>query len=572
MKQLKNTFISLNSDGSIGPAKVEAGCGNWYETSVPCQASCPAGTDVPGYLKAIREGHFDLAYRINLKDNVFPAVLGRICTRPCEPACRHGREGLGESVAICFSKRSAADFKKNHQPVVLDPMFPESGKKIAVIGAGPAGLSAARDLALFGHRVVVYEKHTHPGGMLVQGIPEFRLPRDLVEAEIQQILKLGVELHCNIEIGGDVTLTDLSNDYDAVLLSTGAHLPWTPDFKGTDLDGVYHGFDFMKDVNNHASADIGETVVVVGGGFTAIDCAQVSNYLGAGKVELVYRKDASGMRCTPEEISRMKKEGIDLKMHTIPEAFKGGRQVDEVTLKATHGDKRWNQETDTVLIATGQRRSFAKLDPELGPYLDKTLLNPATASYQPDSKRNLFCCGDARLGAASVIDAIGDARRCARSMDEMLTGQNRFVDELVVKDLKHTDRDRKHNLTPRQEEREQELSERQLNKELSLGLDENASQKEAWRCYMCNQKIEIDNEKCISCGLCLMAMPVEDCIVQIKTDDNSPAKQVHDFESYTALAVDQDRCIRCDACRESCPVNCISLQTVTPVTRPRNEP
>ena len=163
----------------------------------------------PEYLGAISRGEFEHAYRINLRDNVFPAVLGRVCSRPCEPACRHGWEGLGDPVAICFSKRSSADFMKQ-APIVLPPIFPKTGKTIAVVGSGVAGLAAARDLQLFGHSITVFEKHHYPGGMLNQGIPEFRLPRAIIDREIDQIRQLGVEIVCNTTIGQELSMGELN--------------------------------------------------------------------------------------------------------------------------------------------------------------------------------------------------------------------------------------------------------------------------------------------------------------------------------------------------------------------------
>lgn len=583
MGKIDNTFVKINKDGNLGPvlSKPEGVLTTprdqaWFQTSVPCHTACPAGTDVPGYLKAVREGDYDKAYRINLRDNVFPAVLGRVCTRPCEPACRHGHAGLGESVAICFAKRSAADFKDHHTPVVLEPLFTPTGKRIAVIGAGPGGLSVARELALFGHHVCMYEKHAKPGGMLSQGIPEFRLPREIVEIEIEQILALGIDLICGVEIGKEIVLSDLSDEYDAVVVATGAHQPWTPPLEGHDLEGVHHGFNFIRNVNEHHRVEIGSSVVVVGGGFTAVDCAQAASYLGADQVELVYRRSQDQMRCSETEIARLREEGIDLKMHTTPAGLRGEDRVREVEWKATNRENAcWRQETDTVLLATGQRRSFQSMDPTWGPALERQWLNGHGPTHRfPDS--NLFACGDARWGAQTIIDAIGDAKRCARSIDTFLMDRNRFKDGLRLKTLTSTGRNRSCNEIPRQEQHSTSVTKRGLTHEIDEGLDPQTSRQEAWRCYMCNQKIEIDTRDCVSCGLCLMVMPVEDCIVQLKrTDDDSGQATytvIHDFESYDALAVDQDRCIRCNACRESCPVDCISLQEATPIREPRAVP
>jgi NADPH-dependent glutamate synthase beta subunit-like oxidoreductase len=185
------TALTVAPDATAPAAAATAQDFHWLRQSIPCQSACPAGTDIPGYLEAVYHGRFAEAYEINLRDNVFPAVLGRVCSRPCEAACRHGWEGNGVPVAICFSKRSAADFA-HREPVVLPPLVPPSGRHVAVVGAGVAGLSAARELARLGHRVTVLEKHERPGGMLNQGIPAFRLPRDHIEREIDQIVGMVV--------------------------------------------------------------------------------------------------------------------------------------------------------------------------------------------------------------------------------------------------------------------------------------------------------------------------------------------------------------------------------------------
>ncbi len=204
---------------------------HWLAQNIPCQAACPAGTDIPGYLEANHQGRFAEAYAINLRDNVFPAILGRVCSRPCENACRHGWEGNGEPVAICFSKRSAADFGQA-APVVLKPRGAPSGKTVAVVGAGVAGLTAARELALAGHRVTVFDKHDKPGGMLYQGIPAFRLPRALIEREIGQVAATGVEIRCGVNVGTDVSLAALAAQYDAVIMAAGTLRPNLLDLPG----------------------------------------------------------------------------------------------------------------------------------------------------------------------------------------------------------------------------------------------------------------------------------------------------------------------------------------------------
>ena len=259
---------------------------DWLDRNIPCQKACPASTDIPGYLSAIYRGEYDVAYNINLECNVFPAVLGRVCSRPCEEECRHGWDGLGEPVAICFSKRSAADFQLAKGPVVLDKWYEDTGKKVAVVGAGPAGLSAARQLARFGHAVKVFEKHATPSGMMDQGIPEFRLPRDHITREIEQITALGVEIQCNTAIGSDVSLQQLCDEYDAVVMAAGTLRPNLLNLPGKELKGIRHGLDFLLEANTEQQAEVGEHVVIIGGGFTAMDCARTARRLGANTVEL----------------------------------------------------------------------------------------------------------------------------------------------------------------------------------------------------------------------------------------------------------------------------------------------
>ena len=296
---------------------------HWLARNVPCRAACPAGTDIPGYLEAVYHGRFDDAYRINLRDNVFPGVLGRVCSRPCEDACRHGWEGNGESVAICFSKRSAADLA-TAPPAVLPPLFPPTGKRIVVIGAGVAGLAAARDLALFGHAVTVLEKHARPGGMLNQGIPAFRLPRSVIDREIGQVIAQGVELRCGVAVGTDVPLAELVAAYDAVVMAAGTLSPTVIPVPGTGLGGVEHGLDFLLQVNEHERRRVGKRTVVIGGGYTAMDCARTALRLGSD-VTVAYRRGRTDMVVLPGELEEFLAEGGALVNAAAPLSI-GGAQ------------------------------------------------------------------------------------------------------------------------------------------------------------------------------------------------------------------------------------------------------
>ncbi|HNX53358.1 MAG TPA: FAD-dependent oxidoreductase, partial [Pontiellaceae bacterium] len=405
----------------------------WLEKNIPCQKACPASTDIPGYLDAIYRGEHSKAYRINLEANVFPAVLGRVCARPCEAACRHGWDGLGEPVAICFSKRSAADFG-GQAPVVLDKWFGPSGKKIAVIGAGPAGLAAARQLARLGHQVTVYEKHNKPGGMMNQGIPVFRLPRDLINKEIGQIEALGVQIICNAEIGRTLPLKQLAEQFDAVILAAGTLKPNLLDLPGKELRGIRHGLDFLLEVNETGKGDVGKTVVVIGGGFTAMDCARTAKRLGA-QVKVCYRRTAAEMLVTPGELEELEHEGIPMEYMVAPKAYTGvdGRLKTiqfvrtEMGAPDPSGRRRpveipgseFELPVDSVLLATGQFPDTSWLD-------------------ETSSHLNVFSAGDFKNGASSLIQAIGHAKECVREVDRFLTGRDRLREVALIEDAEET--------------------------------------------------------------------------------------------------------------------------------------
>lgn len=530
---------------------------HWLETNIPCQKACPAETNIPAYLTAIAKGNVEEAYRINLHDNIFPAVLGRVCSRPCETACRHGYDGLGESVAICFSKRSAADFKTK-EPVLLDPWFGPSGKCVAIVGSGVAGLAAARNLALLGHSVTVYEKHSQPGGMLNQGIPEFRLPRETINHEVEQIKALGIEIICNTAIGADLPLDKLLETADAVVLAAGTLKPNLPDLPGHELAGIRHGLDFLQEVNETGTAKIGERVIVIGGGFTAMDCARTARRLGAQTVEwnlkVLYRRSKEDMRVTPGELEELDNEDVPVECHATPVAYleQNGR-LTGMRFRRTGTQEEFDVPADTVLLATGQIPD---------------------RSWADEIDEKVFAAGDFAQGATSLIEAIAHAKEVIGQVDTFLMGKTRMEKTILVEDAETTGRMREMDSIERQTMPSLPVTERKLPTEVELGYNEAAAQEEAKRCYRCHYKFEIDQDKCIKCDWCLRAKPRPECILMLKELGHDDEGRVVSWETADSMRemnliwINQDECIRCGACIQACPVDAINLQKVSLSSEP----
>ena len=584
------TALSIASGNSTAPQDL-----HWIEKNIPCQAACPAGTDIPGYLEAIYHGRFAEAYEINLRDNVFPAVLGRVCSRPCEGACRHGWEGNGESVAICFSKRSAADFSGS-APVVLTPDRPASGKTVAVIGSGVAGLAAARDLILLGHQVTVFEKHETPGGMLNQGIPAFRLPRAIIEREIRQIKATGVEIRCGVEIGGAMPVSRLTDEFDAVVMAAGTLRPNLLDLPGKQLKGIEHGLSFLLQVNEFGRRDIGQRVIVIGGGYTAMDCARTALRLGA-QVGVVYRRARQDMVILPGELEALLEEGGHLETNYAPVEFLGdhGSVIGARFVRTRQGEpgrdgrrvpvdvpgSELDIGADTVILATGQFPDTHWI----GSGLTRKLVAKdgwlSGGGAQETAQPNLFAAGDFALGATTLIQAIGHARECARKVDAWLRGVQRSPARALTGPVfqsklpggRDTGRTPQMNVIPIHAMPVLPPGERKFDAEVETGYPADTASAEASRCYLCHYKFEIIDEKCVLCDECLNVKPVDGCIVEIASlvrDDEGRITGYTRVEEgktdslyYNRLWIDQSQCIRCGRCESVCPVNAITIQKVS---------
>jgi formate dehydrogenase major subunit len=588
------TALSIGDGASTAPQDLF-----WLEQNIPCQVACPAGTDIPAYLEAIYHGRFAEAYEINLRDNVFPAVLGRVCSRPCEDACRHGREGNGEAVAICFSKRSAADFA-DPSPLILEPLFPPSGKHVAIIGAGVAGLAAARDLALFGHRVSVFEKHTRPGGMLNQGIPAFRLPRDVIERELEQITALGVEIRCGVAVGHDVSSDELLSGHDALVLAAGTLRPNVLGLPGEDLAAIEHGLEFLLEVNEKGRRSVGKRVAVIGGGYTAMDCARTAVRLGA-QTAVYYRRGRNDMLVLPGEVEELLAEGSDLHNQVAPLRFEGADQVSGVRLirtepgEAASDGRRLPREVsgseflanaDNVILATGQFPDISWLGKNFKSELlsDDGWLNSGTAWRTINPK--VFTAGDFALGATTLIEAIGHARKSALAVDQYLMGRTRIATAAKAEkpflsktaDGRTTGRTAQMNVIPIHPMPVLPVDKRVGEAEVETGYDTATATEAASRCYLCHYKFEIIDSKCVLCDECLKVKPVPGCIVEIadlQRDDSgritgySPVQSgLTDSLYYNRLWIDQDQCVRCGQCEAVCPVNAITIQKVSLAREP----
>ncbi len=569
---------------------------HWLRQNIPCQTACPAGTDIPGYLEAVYHGQFKDAYEINLRDNVFPAILGRVCSRPCEAACRHGWPGNGQPVAICFSKRSAADF--HHQgPHVLPPLYPSSGKRIAVIGSGVAGLTAARELTRLGHQVTVLEKHNTPGGMLNQGIPAFRLPRDLIDAEIGQLLDLGIELRCGVTVGTDVHLDELVAQFDAVVLAAGTLRPNVLDLPGVAAEGIEHGLKFLLEVNERGRRHIGHRVAVIGGGYTAMDCARTALRLHADVVGVYYRRGSEDMVVLPGELEEFLDEGGKLHTECSPVGFVADNgRLSAIRFRRTRaGDtgtdgrrlpidvpgSEFEVAVDSVILATGQFPESSWIRGALGSRLvgaDQWLLSQQA---QRTAHERIFVAGDFALGPTTLIQAIAHARQCADAVDGYLIGSQRRRESAVTTPTfqskppggRTTGRTFEMNFIPIHPMPTLAPDRRGLQDEVETGLEEPIALKEASRCYLCHYKFEIVDEKCVLCDECLKVKPVADCIVEVAGLLQDSAGRISGYERveagrtdslyYNRLWIDQNQCVRCGQCEAVCPVNAITIQKVS---------
>lgn len=554
--------------------------------SVPCQKACPAYTDVPAYIRSLYEGSYGASYELNRMVNIMPGVLGRICSRPCESACRHGEPELGKPVSICHIKRAASDYKESGH-IYREQLFAPLGKRVCVVGAGPAGLAAAHDLSVIGIEVTVLEAFDKPGGMLRYGIPEFRLPRDILDAEIGAALRLGVDLKTGVRVGKDVFIDDLLDQYDAVLIAAGCYVSRDLEVEGRQLDGVHSGLQLVVDVNSGRSPSLGKTVLVIGAGFTAFDCARLALRLGAEDVSICIRATEEELRVTHDEVIESKREGIAIRGLVVSRKIIGSNgKVEAVEfLRSRLGEHLPNGRrkiipiegselilpADSVIAAIGQGAEAIPSPGEKGP---RGVVKGDPKTFRT-SVPGLYVAGDFMTGPTTVIESIAAGRKAAERIVEDLAGRAFRQWAVRIEDAAITDRHREWDFIPRQEMHtilppESRLT--NVNLEVESGYNRDEAHEESKRCYLCYLHYEIDVDACIYCRYCIDVAP-RDCIKLVKdviTDKDGAVTglvETSNWREVNAVVIDNSRCIRCGECLRVCPVDCISVSKVELVQR-----
>jgi len=571
----------------------------YFHKVVDCQYACPAHTPVPEYIRLIAAGRYTDAYMINWESNVFPGVLGRTCDRPCEPACRRGRVDE-EPVAICRLKRVAADNKGSIADRLPQIPSKKNGKRIALIGGGPASLTVARDLAPLGYTIDLYDDQPLGGGFMRSQIPSFRLPESVLNEEVDYILNMGINAQFKTYV--DSLKEILDKQYDAVFVGTGAP-------RGRDLEipgrkegdaNIHLGIDWLASVAFDHIDSIGKKVIVLGGGNTAMDCCRTSLRLGATDVKVIVRSPKVDMKASPWEIEDAEREGIPMYENHVPLEFVVedgklvGMKFDKVRAEYDDNGRRSLislgedpvlVECDDVCIAVGQDNAFPWIERDIGLEFgkwDMPVVDPVT--FQATNPK-VFFGGDAAFGPENVITAVAHGHQAALSIDLFLNGKELVADRpapgttLVSQkmgihewsyDSLVADDDRQ--VVPHAE-LGMSLKDRKL--EVELGFDADTGYKEAERCLNCDVQTVFTEQKCIECDACVDVCPT-DCLTftfneeqetALRSKLSAPASNLaQDLYASDGLPTnrimvkDENVCLHCGLCAERCPTAAWDMQ------------
>ncbi len=569
----------------------------YFHKVVDCQYACPAHTPVPEYIRLIAAERYTEAYMVNWESNVFPGVLGRTCDRPCEPACRRGRVEE-EPVAICRLKRVAADNKGDVKSMMPQGPFAPNGKKIALIGGGPAALTVARDLAPLGYEVHLYDDQNKGGGMMRSQIPSFRLPDSVLSEEVGFILDLGIHTHFNTRVESLKEI--LSQGYDAVFVGTGA--PKGKDL--ADLPGrwdaqanIHIGIEWLANVAFEHTSKIGKKVIVLGGGNTAMDCCRTSRRLGGEDVKVVVRSPRKEMKASPWEIEDALHEDIPILENHVPKSFVSengvlkGMYFEKVEAIYDNGKRKLVPtgepdifiEADDVLVAIGQENSFPWIERDLGLEFNKWGLPVLDEKTFQSTLPKVFFGGDAALGPKNVITAVAQGHQAAVSIDLYCNQQSLYERPSPYTNLISQkmgihewiyDSDVTTDIRYKVPHADKSLTLKDRKKEVELGFSQDTGFKEAQRCLNCDVQTVFTEDKCIECDACADICPTT-CItftINGEEDDlrsrlNAPAHNVEQelyvsdtLKTGRVMIKDENVCLHCGLCAERCPTSAWDMQ------------
>jgi formate dehydrogenase (NADP+) beta subunit len=575
---------------------------SYFHKVVDCQWACPAHTPVPEYIRLIGQGRYSDAYMVNWVSNVFPGILGRTCDRPCEPACRRSRveESNGEQpepVAICRLKRVAADMKDDVSKR-MPKLSPPNGKRVACIGAGPASLTVARDLAPLGYEVTVFDGEAKAGGFIRTQIPKFRLPESVIDEETGYILDLGVKFRSGQRVESMTGL--LGEGFDAVFVGCGAP-------RGRDLqlpgrkeisENIHIGIDWLASVSFGHITSIGQRVIVLGGGNTAMDCCRSARRLGGSDVKVIVRSGFDEMKASPWEKEDAQHEGIPILNFHVPKSFEHvngkltGMKFEVV--KAVYnaqgerslvptGEPEVLVPCDAVLIAVGQENAFPWIEESSGIAFDKWGLPVLNKSSFQSSVPNVFFGGDSAFGPKNIITAVAHGHEAAVSIDRLLNGEdiaqrpdpmtNLMSAKMGIHEWAY-DNDTSNDARFKVPWAKAEVALANIRVEVELGFDAATAFKEAGRCLNCDVQTVFTAETCIECDACVDICPM-DCITftpnadegVLRTQLKAPALNLSQdlyvsaaMKTGNVMVKDEDVCLHCGLCAERCPTGAWDMQ------------
>ena len=571
----------------------------YYHKVVDCQWACPAHTNVPEYIRLIAQGRYADAYLLNRQSNVFPGILGRICDRPCEPACRRGRVD-GEPVAICRLKRVAADLKGDVADRLPKAPPETNGRRVACVGAGPASLTVANDLLPLGYQVTILEKNDRAGGLMWSNIPQFRLPPGVLNEEIDVILGMGVDLRLNSPVASMRALLD--EGWDAVFVGSGAPRGKELDLPGRwdDPEHVHIGIDWLESVAFGHIERIGERVLVIGVGNTAMDCCRTSKRLGGTDVKVMARKPRRYFKASPWELADAEEEGVRILENHAPSRYvvENGRLVGmefEVVRWQEDARGRLTSETlenvvipcDDVILAIGQEAAFPWIERDIGIAFDEKDLPVVDRATFQTTRPGVFAGGDAAWGPENIIWAVEHGHQAAISIhahceersleDRPPFGMNLVSQKMGLHEWSYSnDYETARRAAMRHVDLTQRLS--GVGVEVELGFDLEQALREVERCLNCDVETYFTESLCIECDACVDVCPLN-CLT-IAPDDEEPdlrtrlsAPALHAEQALFAspplpqtrrlMLKDEDLCIHCGLCAERCPTSAWDMRQFT---------